>query len=103
MPLQRRTRTMPSNPNSPPPAHEAEEKTLDNDSANTADSVDTPSETAASLPSSDHEEFLIDEAVLETFPASDPISPASPSPRSERRGEAPAQAGRQGENGNRGP
>ena len=28
-----------------------------------------------------HEEWLLDEALKETFPASDPISPANPAPR----------------------
>ena len=35
-----------------------------------------PSDAAASRAESRHEEWLLDEALKETFPASDPISPA---------------------------
>jgi hypothetical protein len=33
---------------------------------------------AEDLRSPEHEEWLLDEALIETFPASDPISPACP-------------------------
>jgi hypothetical protein len=47
--------------------------------ANTSGAGSPPADTAASrAEASRHQEWLLDEALKETFPASDPISPASP-------------------------
>jgi hypothetical protein len=40
--------------------------------------VETGEAAAARPGASRHDEWLLDEALLETFPASDPIAPASP-------------------------
>ena len=52
-------------------------------SAEENDSKEEGSELAPRLPKDEHEEELIDEALTETFPASDPI--AIPTPEDERK------------------
>ena len=41
-------------------------------------SPSTPADDAPPPQSPNHDEWLIDEALVETFPASDPISPSAP-------------------------
>lgn len=60
----------------------------------------TPAVADVALPSEDHVELLLDEALLETFPASDPPAPAIdavPEPSvGEASSEIPADADREG-------